>query len=78
MPEQDVTHFTTVDRTSDPGFFLNFLDQANKIPGVSEWKAAILGGFGTWRNRLTQGKRAAYATPLSSSEADWDSSEVSI
>jgi ubiquinone/menaquinone biosynthesis C-methylase UbiE len=45
MSEQDVTHFTTVDRTSDPGFFLNFLDQANKIPGVSEWKAAILGGL---------------------------------
>ena len=42
MPEQDVTHFTTVDRTSDPAFFLNFLDQANKIPGVVEWKTVIL------------------------------------
>ena len=45
MPEQDVTHFTTVDRTSDPSFFLNFLDQANKIPAVIEWKRAILDGL---------------------------------
>jgi len=52
MPEQDVTHFTTVDHTSDPAFFLNFLDQANKIPGVIEWKAAILDGL-----RLEGGER---------------------
>lgn len=45
MPEQDVTHFTTVDRTSDPSFFLNFLDQANKIPAVIEWKRTILDGL---------------------------------
>lgn len=45
MLEQDVTHFTTVDRTSDPAFFLNFLDEANKIPGVIEWKNAILDGL---------------------------------
>jgi cyclopropane fatty-acyl-phospholipid synthase-like methyltransferase len=45
MPEQDVTHFTTVDHTSDPAFFLNFLDQANKIPEVIEWKTAILDGL---------------------------------
>jgi SAM-dependent methyltransferase len=42
MPAQNVTHFTTVDHTSDPGFFLRFLDEANKIPGVAEWKVAIL------------------------------------
>ena len=43
MPAQDVTHFTTVDRTADPGFFLHFLDAANRVPGVAAWKGAILG-----------------------------------
>jgi ubiquinone/menaquinone biosynthesis C-methylase UbiE len=42
MPSQDITHFTTVDRTADPGFFLHFLDEANKIPGVIAWKRQIL------------------------------------
>ena len=42
MNEQDVTHFTTVDHTSDPAFFLNFLDLANKLPGVMARKPAIL------------------------------------
>ena len=42
MANLDVTHFTTVDHTSDPSFFLRFLDAANAIPGVAEWKAAIL------------------------------------
>ncbi len=42
MPNLDVTHFTTVDHTSDPGFFLHFLDEANKLPAVVEWKHAIL------------------------------------
>ena len=46
MPEQDVTHFTTVDHTSDPAFFLNFLDQANRVPGVMAWKSTILDGLG--------------------------------
>lgn len=45
MSGQDITHFTSVDHTSDPAFFLNFLDQANKIPGVTEWKLAILDGL---------------------------------
>ena len=45
MPEQDVTHFTTVDHTSDPAFFLNFLAQANKIPEEIEWKTAIVDGL---------------------------------
>jgi hypothetical protein len=42
MTNQDVTHFTTIDHTSDPGFFLRFLDAANAIPGVVEWKPVIL------------------------------------
>lgn len=42
MAHPDVTHFTSVDHTSDPGFFLHFLEQANAIPGVVEWKQAIL------------------------------------
>ena len=29
-PTGDVTHFTAVDRTADPGFFTRFLDEANK------------------------------------------------
>src|SRR5258708_10164936 len=42
MPNLDVTHFTTVDHTTDPGFFLHFLDEANKLPVVLEWKPVIL------------------------------------
>jgi SAM-dependent methyltransferase len=42
MPNLDVTHFTTVDHTSDPGFFLRFLDAANAMPGVVEWKPVLL------------------------------------
>jgi len=38
----DLTHFTTVDQTSDPGFFLRFLDAANAIPCVKQWKPMIL------------------------------------
>lgn len=45
MSDQDVTRFTAVDHTSDPSFFLNFLDQAKKIPGVIEWKTTILHGL---------------------------------
>jgi ubiquinone/menaquinone biosynthesis C-methylase UbiE len=46
MTEQDVTHFTTVDHTADPTFFLKFLDHANRIPGVIAWKSVILDGLG--------------------------------
>jgi ubiquinone/menaquinone biosynthesis C-methylase UbiE len=53
MPNLDVTHFTTVDHTSDPGFFLHFLDQANKLPAVVKWKPAILDAL-----RLQPGMRA--------------------
>jgi ubiquinone/menaquinone biosynthesis C-methylase UbiE len=45
MPNQDVTSFTTVDHTADPGFFLRFLDEANKLPGAIAWKSAIMGGL---------------------------------
>jgi hypothetical protein len=42
MTQQDITHFTTVDHTADPGFFLHFLDQANRLLAGSGWKPAIL------------------------------------
>ena len=45
MAGQDVTHFTTVDHTADPGFFLHFLDEANKLPGAIAWKSVILRGL---------------------------------
>ena len=45
MSNLDVTHFTTVDHTSDPGFFLRFLDAANKLPGVIAWKSALIDGL---------------------------------
>jgi ubiquinone/menaquinone biosynthesis C-methylase UbiE len=44
-PSQEITSFTTVDHTADPGFFLHFLDEVNKIPGVSAWKSAIVDGL---------------------------------
>jgi ubiquinone/menaquinone biosynthesis C-methylase UbiE len=28
--------------TADPRFFLRFLDEANKLPGVRAWKSAII------------------------------------
>jgi ubiquinone/menaquinone biosynthesis C-methylase UbiE len=40
-----VTHFTSVDQTADPGFFLRFLDEANKLPGAIAWKPAIRDGL---------------------------------
>ena len=42
MPNLDVTHFTTVDHTSDPDFFLRFLDEGNKLPGVLAWKSPLI------------------------------------
>jgi ubiquinone/menaquinone biosynthesis C-methylase UbiE len=45
MASQDVTHFTAVDHTADPGFFLHFLDQANELVAGSAWKPAILDGL---------------------------------
>ena len=45
MSNLDVTHFTTVDHTSDPAFFLRFLDTASKLPGVIAWKSALIDGL---------------------------------
>lgn len=42
MVGEDVTHFTSVDQTADPAFFLKFLDEANKLPGAIAWKPIIL------------------------------------
>lgn len=53
MPSQDVTHFTTVDRTGDPAFFLHFLDEANKLSGAIAWKPSILDAL-----RLQPGMKA--------------------
>ena len=45
MPGQDVTHFTAVDHTADPGFFLHFLDEANRLLAGGGWKPAMLAGI---------------------------------
>jgi ubiquinone/menaquinone biosynthesis C-methylase UbiE len=45
MAGGDVTHFTSVDHTADPGFFLRFLDQANRLLAGGGWKTAILDGL---------------------------------
>lgn len=42
MGTQDVTHFTSVDHTADPAFFLHFLDEVNKLPGAMAWKPIII------------------------------------
>ena len=53
MPRsQEVTRFTSVDQSAEPGFFLHFLDEANKLPGVIAWKPLILDGL-----RLQPGMR---------------------
>jgi hypothetical protein len=31
MSSEDITHFTQVDQTGDPGFFARFLDEGNKL-----------------------------------------------
>jgi ubiquinone/menaquinone biosynthesis C-methylase UbiE len=41
MPSESVTSFTAVDHTADPNFFLRFLDEVNKLPGVTAWKSVI-------------------------------------
>lgn len=42
---EDITFFTSVDRTSEPGFFLHFLDEANKLPDAVAFKPIILAGL---------------------------------
>ena len=31
---EDITLFSAVDRTKEPGFFKRFLDEGNKLPGI--------------------------------------------
>ena len=45
MPSQTVTDFTSVDHTGDPNFFLRFLDEVNKLPGVDVWKSSVIDGL---------------------------------
>jgi ubiquinone/menaquinone biosynthesis C-methylase UbiE len=51
-PAEDVTFFTSVDRTGEPEFFLRFLDEANKLPDVIACKPIIMSGL-----KLTGGER---------------------
>jgi len=48
---EDITFFSSVDRTSEPGFFLRFLDEGNKLPDIVSSKPIILAGL-----RLTGGE----------------------
>jgi ubiquinone/menaquinone biosynthesis C-methylase UbiE len=52
MPSENVTHFTSVDQSAAPGFFLHYLDEVNKQPEVIAWKPLILDGL-----RLQPGMR---------------------
>ena len=45
MPTEDVTHFTAVDQTGDPGFFARFLDEGNKLPDIVASKPIIIEGM---------------------------------
>jgi cyclopropane fatty-acyl-phospholipid synthase-like methyltransferase len=45
MASEDTTHFTNVDQTAEPGFFIHFLDEANKLPDAIAWKPTILDGL---------------------------------
>jgi ubiquinone/menaquinone biosynthesis C-methylase UbiE len=49
---EEVTKFSSVDRTGEPRFFLRFLDEANKLPDVIAFKPIILSGL-----KLTGGER---------------------
>ncbi|HKN31450.1 MAG TPA: methyltransferase domain-containing protein [Roseiarcus sp.] len=42
---EDITFFSSVDRTKEPGFFLRFLDEGNKNPNVIASKPIILAGL---------------------------------
>jgi ubiquinone/menaquinone biosynthesis C-methylase UbiE len=52
MTHEDVADFTTVDQTADPGFFVRFLDEANKLPTIVVPKEIIIDGL-----RLRGGER---------------------
>ena len=51
---EDITLFSSVDRTKEPDFFKRFLDEGNKLPGIIASKPIILGGL-----QLTGGKRSS-------------------
>jgi ubiquinone/menaquinone biosynthesis C-methylase UbiE len=51
---EDVTRFTSVDRTQDPGFYCRFLEQGNALADIQAAKPIILDGL-----RLSSGKIAA-------------------
>jgi ubiquinone/menaquinone biosynthesis C-methylase UbiE len=53
MAAEDVTDFTIVDRTGDPGFYRRFLDEGNAQPAIRESKLVILDAL-----RLAPGRRA--------------------
>jgi ubiquinone/menaquinone biosynthesis C-methylase UbiE len=42
---EDITLFSAVDRTEEPGFFKRVLDEGNKLPGIIASKPIILGGL---------------------------------
>jgi ubiquinone/menaquinone biosynthesis C-methylase UbiE len=52
MAHQDVTHFTSVDQTGDPAFFLRFLEAANRNHTIITAKPIIIDGL-----RLRGGER---------------------
>ena len=49
---EDVTHFSSVDRTKEPGFFKRFLDEGNELPDIIASKPIILAGL-----KLTGGEK---------------------
>ena len=51
---EDITLFTSVDRTQDPGFYCRFLEQGNALADIQAAKPIILDGL-----RLSTGKIAA-------------------
>jgi ubiquinone/menaquinone biosynthesis C-methylase UbiE len=52
MNHHDITDFSIVDRTNDPGFYRCFLDAGNALPGSAASKRVILDGL-----RLSRGQR---------------------
>ena len=49
---EDITLFSSVDRTKEPDFFKRFLDEGNKLPGIIASKPIILAGL-----QLTGGEK---------------------
>jgi ubiquinone/menaquinone biosynthesis C-methylase UbiE len=49
---EDITLFSSVDRTNEPDFFKRFLDEGNKLPGIIASKPIIVAGL-----KLTGGEK---------------------